>query len=174
MNRPMLDDGLPSDEPRDLPNHVVERCEPIAAEVDDFITQWFEAGDRATGDVVDVGEIALLLAVAEHDDRLPLGNLSDEAEDTHIRPPGGTVNGEVAQNGDIELMEMMIRERHCFGCLFGGRVGRQRPAGVGIFRKRHLVVLPYKLEVDASTNFCTPCRRQSSNTLSVPSALVRK
>ena len=46
-----------------------------AAEVDDLKAQWLERGNRSAGYVVDVGEVALLLAVAIDSDRLLLSDL---------------------------------------------------------------------------------------------------
>src|SRR5437868_4813435 len=110
-----VDNWLAPDEPSDLGDRVIQRRQPIAAEIDDFIPQRFHRRDGATGDVVDIGKIALLFPIAKHGNRLTFGNAANEAKHAHVWSPCRTIYREVANDADIDLVQMVISERHDFG-----------------------------------------------------------
>ncbi len=112
----------------------------IAAQVDHLEAQRPERGQRAAHDVVDVGEIALLPAVAVEHDRPSFLHPLDEAEDAHLRPAGRAVDREVAQNGDIQSMQRMEAVAQQLRRALGGGVGRERAADIGVFTEGACVV----------------------------------
>ena len=77
----------------------------------------------------------------KHDDRLPLGNPADEAEDAHVGPAGRSVDREVAGDRDVQAVQVVVAEGQRFGRLLRGRIGRERPVRVGVLAVGHLVVL---------------------------------
>lgn len=94
-----------------------------AAQVDDFVAEGFIGEEGAAGDVVDVGEIAALGTVAVELDRIALVDPLDEAVGGHIRATGGSVDGEIAEDGDVESEEMMVSIGKDFCGFFGSGVG---------------------------------------------------
>jgi len=102
----------------------------VAAEVEDFITEGLEAEDGAAGDIVDVGEAAGLAAIACDEDFAAFGDPLAEAEDGHVGAAGGAVDGEVAEDGDVEVVEVMVGVGHDLGAFFAGGVGLEGMVGV--------------------------------------------
>ncbi len=107
------------------------------AEVEDFITANAERGDGSASDVINVGEVAGLFAIAIESDGLAAANPLDETEGAHVRAAGGTEDGEVAENRHVDAMEMVPGEGERLGGELGGGVGRDRAGDVGGFHKRH-------------------------------------
>src|SRR3546814_2200230 len=77
-------------------------------------------------DVVDVGEVAGVVAVVEHVDRLAGQDLAREQEQRHVRPAPGPVDGEEAQAGGRQVEQVAVGVRHQFVGLLGGRVHAHR------------------------------------------------
>src|ERR1700682_4127750 len=62
--------------------------------------------------VVDVGKVALHLAIVENLDRLTLEHGSREQHRRHVRPSPGALNGEKTQAGRRHAVEMAVTVRH--------------------------------------------------------------
>jgi hypothetical protein len=77
-------------------------------------------------DIVDVGEVALQGAVAEHRQRLPGQKLLGETEVSHVRPSPWPVNGEEAQPGGAKAVQVAVDVRHQLIGLLGRGVQRHR------------------------------------------------
>jgi hypothetical protein len=104
----------------------------MPTEVENFITERFEPKDGAAGDVIDVGEAAGLLAIASDEDLATLGDPLAEAEDGHVGAAGGSVDGEVAEDGDVEVIKVVVGMRHDFSAFLAGGVGLEGMGGVVI------------------------------------------
>lgn len=72
-----------------------------ATKVHDFVVERFFSEDGSAGDVVDVGEVAGLIAVAEEFDGLAFVYPFNEAEEAHVGPACWPVYGKVTDNGDV-------------------------------------------------------------------------
>ena len=78
--------------------------------------------DDAFDDVVDVGKVALALAVVENLDGLAGFELVGEAEVGHVGAAGGAVNGKESQARARDVVELAVGVRHELVALFGGGV----------------------------------------------------
>lgn len=87
---------------------LVDGKDLVTAEVDDLVTEGLETEDGAAGDVIDVGEAAGLVAIAGDEDIAVLSDPLAEAEEGHIGATGRSVDGEVAENGDVEVVEEVV------------------------------------------------------------------
>ena len=96
-----------------------------------------ECADHAFDDVVDVGEAALVVAVVEHLDRLTGEDRFGEKEQRHVRASPGAVDGEEAQSGAWNAVEVRITVRHHLVGFLGGGVQRQRMSGRLVFAEGH-------------------------------------
>lgn len=76
----------------------------------------------AFDDVVDVGEVALAVAVVEDFDGLALDELISEAEVGHVGAAGGAVDGEETEAGRGDVVEFRVGVGEEFVALFGGGV----------------------------------------------------
>ena len=114
---------LAADEPRELGDNVIQLHGLVAAQVDDFKIGRLNRGDGAAGNIFDVGEVALLRAVAEDRDRQSFRDAMDKTENAHVGAAGGAVDGEVTEHGHIELMQMVIGVGDRFGGFLGCGVG---------------------------------------------------
>ena len=56
-----------------------------------------QRADHAADDVIDVGEVATVLAVVEHVDRLAGEDVARKDEQRHVRAAPGSIDGEEAQ-----------------------------------------------------------------------------
>ena len=99
----------------DLADEIEEGNRSLAsAEIDDLVSGFAITSHRlsgengAAGDVIDVGEVARLRAIAEDGDGRAFVDPLDEAEGRHVGSSGGTVDGEIAQDGDVEAVEVMV------------------------------------------------------------------
>ena len=72
-------------------------------------------------------------AVAGELDGVAFDDPAGKAEDGHIGAAGGAVDGEVAADGDIQAVEVVVGVGHGFGAFFGGGVGGEGVVGVGVF-----------------------------------------
>ena len=73
-------------------------------------------------DIVDIGEVALHVAVVEHLDRLACQQRPCELEGRHVWPTPGPVDGKEAQPGGGHPVEVRVGVRHQLVGLLGGRV----------------------------------------------------
>lgn len=76
----------------------------------------------AFDDVIDKREVALALAVVENLDGLAGLELVGEAEVCHVRAASGAVDGEEAEAGARDVVELAVGVRHELVALFGGGV----------------------------------------------------
>lgn len=126
----------------DEPDGFEQRAGLIRSKVDDLVAHWLETGNGATRNIIDKGEVAHLLSVAEDGHRPIFGNPLDKAEKAHVGPSGRAIHSEVAKDGHIEIVEIMIGVAKHLRRFFRGCIGRQGKVGVGIFAIRHRIVAP--------------------------------
>ena len=82
--------------------------------------------DNAFDDVVDVGEVALTLAVIEYLDSLAGFKLVGEAEVGHVGATGGAVDGKETEPCAGDVVEFAVGVGHELVALFGGGVQGNR------------------------------------------------
>ena len=99
-----------------------------------------EGADHAFDDVVDVGEVADVMAVIEHVDRLAGEDLPREQEQRHVGPAPGAVHGEEAQPGGRQVEQMAVGVRHQLVGLLGGRIHADGVVDAVLDRERQLAV----------------------------------
>ena len=88
-------------------------------------------------DIVDVGEVARVIAVAEHVDRLAGDDFSGEHIYRHVRAAPGAVHGEKAQDCYGQAIKMRIRVRHQLARLFRSRVETEGMVDIMMDAERH-------------------------------------
>jgi hypothetical protein len=96
--------------------------------------------DHAFDDVVDVGEVALHVAVVEDVDRPPFEDRLGEQEQRHVRPAPRAIHREEAQPGGRQAEQMAVGVRHQLVGLLGGRVQADRVVDAVMLGERHLGV----------------------------------
>ncbi len=114
--------------------------------------QWIEIGvgsghpiqraDHPFDDVIDVGEIAGVLAVVEDVDRLTGEDLAGEQEQCHVRPTPRTIHGEEAQPSGRQAEQVAIGMRHQFVGLLAGCIQTDRMVDTVFHRERQLAIGP--------------------------------
>jgi len=92
--------------------------------------------EQAVDDIVDVGEVAQVFPVVEELQRFPLRDRLGEEDRGHVGPAPGSVDGEEAQAGDVEAVQVGVAVGGEFVALLGRAVERQRAVGVGVLGKR--------------------------------------
>ena len=95
-----------------------------------------EHAQRALDDVVDVGEVALHVAVVEHLDRLALGDGVGEEHRRHVGPSPRPVDREEAQARGVQAVEVAVDVRHQLVRLLGRGVQAHRVVDVVRSRTR--------------------------------------
>ncbi len=110
----------------------------IAAEIEDVESFLIQGPDRAVSDVIDIGKVPCLVSVSENRDCLSRVHVSDKLENAHVRSAGGTIYGEISQDGCIEAVEIIIRVAQGLSSFFCGRVRGQRGVRPCRFFERHL------------------------------------
>ena len=88
-----------------------------------------EGGEHACDDVVDIGEVALHVAVVEHRDALAGGDPLAEDVHRHVGPPPRPVHREEAQSGLWDAIEVAVGEAHVLAAEFGRGIQRDRLLG---------------------------------------------
>ena len=83
-------------------------------------------------DVVDIGEVALAVAIIENLDGLAFHQLIGEAEVSHVGTAGGAIDGKEAEAGRGDVVELAISMGHQLVALLRG--------GVEAYGVVHLVV----------------------------------
>ena len=104
----------------------------VRAKVEDVVADGAQGGDGAAGDVVDVGEVARLGTVTIDGDLAAFANALGEAEGSHVGATGGAVDGEVAEDADVEAVQKVIGVGHGLGVFFGRGVGGELAVGVHV------------------------------------------
>ena len=138
MEWPVIDDHLASEVIGELADHGVDRDRLVATtQVDNFITQRFETGQGAAGDVVDVGEVPGLGAIAVEGDWLAAADPLAEAERGHVGTPGRTIDGEVAEHRDIDPVKVVPDVGETLGGEFGSGVGGDGAGYDRVLGERH-------------------------------------
>ena len=106
--------------------------------------------DDPFDDVVHVGEVPLHLAVVEDVDGPPFEDGLGRTGRGHVRPPPGTIDGEEAQAGGGQAVEMAVGMGHQFVGLLGGCVEADRMVDAVVLGEGASWVLPLNtLELDA-------------------------
>ena len=96
--------------------------------------------DYAFHNVVNVGEVALAVSVVENLDGLALHQLVGEAEVGHVGTAGRTVDGEEAQAGAGDVVQLRIGVGHQFVTLLRGGVEAHGVVHLVVRRIGHLLV----------------------------------
>ena len=96
--------------------------------------------EYALDDVVDVGEVALAVAVVEDLDGLPSLQLLRGGEIEHVRAACRTVNSEEAQTCGWNIVELAVAVRQEFVGLFSGRVEGNRVIDLVFYCEGHFFV----------------------------------
>lgn len=91
-------------------------------------------------DVVDIGEIALAVAIVENLDGFAFHQFVGEAEVSHIGTAGGAIDGEEAQAGRGDVVELRIGMGHKLVALLRGGVEAYGVVHLVVCRIRHLLV----------------------------------
>lgn len=91
-------------------------------------------------DVIDIGEVALAVAIVENLDGLAFHQLVGEAEVRHIGTAGGAIDGEEAEAGRGDVVELAIGMGHQLVALLRGGVEAHGVVYLVVCRIRHLLV----------------------------------
>src|SRR5947207_3439023 len=92
--------------------------------------------DQTFDDVVDIGEVALHLAVIEHIDWMPFQDRLGKEKQRHIRSTPGAVDGKEAQARGREPVEMTVGVRHQLIGFLGRGIKVDRVIDVVMLRAR--------------------------------------
>ena len=101
----------------------------MSAQVHHFVAHVLQAEDAAPGDIVHIGEAPGLGPVPVEQDRLALRDPFDEAVDRHVGTSRGTVDGEEAEDGNIDVVKIVIGVALGLRALFAGGIRLQRTVG---------------------------------------------
>lgn len=91
-------------------------------------------------DVIDIGEVALAVAIIENLDGLAFHQLVGEAEVRHVGTTGGAIDGKEAEAGRGDVVEFAIGMSHQLVALLGGGVEAHGVVHLVVCRIRHLLV----------------------------------
>lgn len=96
--------------------------------------------DYALDDVVDVGKVALAVAVVEYLNCFTAYELVGEAEVGHVGAPAGSVDGEEAQAGGGDVVELGVGVGHELVAFLGGGIERHGVVDFVVGRIWHFLV----------------------------------
>ena len=144
MTRPRLDHRLAPQQTLNRLDDLLQFDWAVATQVDDLNTQGLQPQERPPCNIIRIGKVALLRAVAVEDQRFPLGDPLDEPKDTHVRPTRGAVDGEIPEDRHVKPVEMVIRVTESLRRLLGRGIGGERSITGSILTKR-----PLALAIDA-------------------------
>ena len=113
----------------------------VPSEVENIKTNRLERQQRAAGNVIHVGKPTRLFAVASDRDGLSLSNPLAETKHDHVWSASRTIDREVAQNGHIDAVEVMIGVGKSLRAFFAGSVRRQGMLGGGSLGMRRLAFI---------------------------------
>ena len=91
-------------------------------------------------DVIDIREIACVIAIIEDVDRLAGENLAGKNEKRHVGAPPWSVNGKKTQARRRDAEEMGITMRHQFVCLLARRIEAHGMVHVVVFAEGYQCV----------------------------------
>ena len=91
-------------------------------------------------DVVNIGEVALAVAIVEYLDGLAFHQLVGEAEVSHVGTTCGAIDGKEAEAGRGNVVELRVGMGHQLVALLGGGIKRYRVVYLVVCRIRHLLV----------------------------------
>ena len=91
-------------------------------------------------DVVNIGEVALAVAIVEYLDGLAFNKFVGEAEVSHVGTAGGAIDGEEAQAGRRNIIEFAICMSHQLVALLGGGVEAHGVVYLVVCRIGHLLI----------------------------------
>lgn len=91
-------------------------------------------------DVVDIGEVALAVAIVEYLDGLAFHQFVGEAEVSHVGTTGGTIDGKEAEAGRGDVVELAISMGHQLVALLGSCIKRHGIIYLVVCRIGHLLV----------------------------------
>jgi len=91
-------------------------------------------------DVVDIGEVTLAVAIVEYLDGLAFHQFVGETEVSHIGTTSGAIDGEEAQAGRGDVVELAIGMGHQLVALLRGGIKRHGIIDLVVCRIRHLLV----------------------------------
>ena len=95
---------------------------------------------HSLNDVVDIGEVALAVAIVENLDCVAFHQLVGEAEVSHVRTAGGAIDGEEAEAGRGDVVELRVGMGHQFVALLRGGVEAYGVVHLVVCRIGHLLV----------------------------------
>jgi hypothetical protein len=104
---------------------------------------WIGRGDGIQGphhafnDIVNIGEVALVLAVIEDIYGLARQDVLGKQEQSHVGPPPRAIHREKAQAGGGQAIQMAVGMGHQFVGLFRGGVEAERMVNIVMHGKRH-------------------------------------
>lgn len=90
--------------------------------------------------VVDIGEIALAVAIIENLDGLTFHQFVGEAEVSHVGTAGGAIDGKEAEAGRWDVVELRVGMGHQLVALLRGGVEAHGVVHLVVCRIRHLLV----------------------------------
>ena len=90
--------------------------------------------------VVDIGEVALAVAIVENFDGLAFNKFVGETEVCHIGTAGGAIDGKEAEAGRGDVVEFAIGMSHKLVALLGGGIEAHGVVHLVVCRIRHLLV----------------------------------
>src|SRR5690554_8059225 len=146
---PLFDDlDKPGQLHRVIAANVVDAVRPLAgarvrlgtAPVFVGLGDVIQRTDDTLYNIVDVGEITLVMAVVEHINRFARQDLLGEDKQRHIRPAPGTVHGKEPQAGGGQVVQLAVGVSHQLIGLLGGRVQAQGVIYVVMHGERHGLV----------------------------------
>lgn len=91
-------------------------------------------------DVVDIGEVALAVAIVEYLDGLAFHQLVGEAKICHVGTTGWAIDGKEAQAGRGDVVELRVGMGHQLIALLRGGVEAYGVVHLVVCRIRHLLV----------------------------------
>ena len=91
-------------------------------------------------DVVDIGEVALAVAIIENLDGLAFNKFVSETEVSHVGTTGGAIDGEEAQAGRGDVVELRVGMGHQLVALLRGGVEAHGVVYLVVCRIGHLLV----------------------------------
>ena len=91
-------------------------------------------------DVVDIGKVALAVAIVEYLDGLAFHQLVGESEVSHVGTAGGAIDGEEAKAGRGDVVELRVGMGHQLVALLRGGIEAHGVVYLVICRIRHFLV----------------------------------
>ena len=107
-----------------------------------FLLLWSMLHDahHSLHDVVDIGEVALAVAIVENLDGLAFHQFVGEAEVSHVGTTGGTIDGKEAEAGRGDVVELAIGMGHQLVTFLGGGVEAHGVVHLVVCRIGHFLV----------------------------------